>query len=419
MIKLLVIADDFTGGLDTGVKFAARGIRTRVVTDPGTDYAEAADGAEVLVVVAETRHMPAYQAYDAVYRVALKGKRLNVPHIYKKTDSGLRGNIGAELSAVMDACGEKQMAFLPSMPAMGRVTRNGMHYVDGLPVSESVFGRDPFEPVTESDVIRLLALQTPVKARSVSWDIIPEGGEGFLIVDAETDDDLRKAGEKLAKSNRLRIMAGCAGFAAFLPELLGLNMGEMPQLPKLDYGLFVMCGSVNPITRRQLDYAERNGFTRLHIQPEQKLEPAYFETDAGRKALEAWRGAEREKPWLILDANDDGKDNADTAAYAAKRGMSTEELRSRISSTLGVILPEMMNAGVARTMLITGGDTLLQCMDRMQVHQMEPILEVFRGVVLSRFDVMGQARFVITKSGGFGDETLLDDLKQVIEKQYQ
>ena len=183
MIKLLIIADDFTGGLDTGVQFAARGIRTRVVTDPETDYVAAADGAEVLVVVAETRHMPPFRAYDAVYRVALAGKRLNVPHIYKKTDSGLRGNIGAELSAVMDACGEKQMAFLPSMPAMGRVTRNGVHYIDGQPVSESVFGRDPFEPVTESDVIRLLALQTPVKARSVTWDMMPEGGEGFLIAD--------------------------------------------------------------------------------------------------------------------------------------------------------------------------------------------------------------------------------------------
>ena len=419
MIKLLIIADDFTGGLDTGVQFAARGIRTRVVTDPETDYVAAADGAEVLVVVAETRHMPPFRAYDAVYRVALAGKRLNVPHIYKKTDSGLRGNIGAELSAVMDACGEKQMAFLPSMPAMGRVTRNGVHYIDGQPVSESVFGRDPFEPVTESDVIRLLALQTPVKARSVTWNMMPEGGEGFLIVDAETDEDLRRAGRELAKTGRLRITAGCAGFASVLPELLGLTVGETPRVPKLDYGLFILCGSVNPITRRQLDHAEKNGFTRLHIEPEQKLEAGYFETDAGKAALAGWQNAERDIPWLILDANDAGKDNADTAAYAAKRGMTTEELRSGISSALGVILPEMMNTDTARTMLITGGDTLLQCMDRMKVHQMEPLLEIFRGVVLSRFEAMGQARFVITKSGGFGEETLLSDLKQLIEEQYQ
>ena len=34
MGKLLLIADDFTGALDTGVQFAARGAATSVVTDP-------------------------------------------------------------------------------------------------------------------------------------------------------------------------------------------------------------------------------------------------------------------------------------------------------------------------------------------------------------------------------------------------
>ena len=31
MVKLLILADDFTGALDTGVQFAACGIPTRVV----------------------------------------------------------------------------------------------------------------------------------------------------------------------------------------------------------------------------------------------------------------------------------------------------------------------------------------------------------------------------------------------------
>lgn len=418
MIRLLIIADDFTGGLDTGVQFAARGIRTRVVTDPDTDYAAAADGAEVLVVVAETRHMPARRAYEMVYQAALAGRRLGIPHVYKKTDSGLRGNIGAELNAVMDAYGEKRMAFLPSMPAMGRVTKGGVHYVDGEPVSRSVFGRDPFEPVTESDVVRLLALQTPVRARSAAWDALPEDGEGILIVDAETDEDLRRAGERLAAMDLLRVTAGCAGFASVLPGLLGLTAGEPPQVPRLDDGLFILCGSVNPITLRQLAYAQRSGFTRLHIAPEQKLEPGYFETAEGRRALDAWREALDACKWLILDANDACGDNADTAAYAARRGMSTEALRCSISSALGVILPEMLKARTARTMLITGGDTLLQCMEHMGVHHMEPLLEIFHGVVLSRFEAMGQARFVITKSGGFGEETLMGDLKRLIETQY-
>ena len=32
--KLLIVADDFTGGLDTGVQFARGGIATRIVINP-------------------------------------------------------------------------------------------------------------------------------------------------------------------------------------------------------------------------------------------------------------------------------------------------------------------------------------------------------------------------------------------------
>ena len=38
MILLLIIADDFTGALDTGVQFAARGVSTRVLVDPEVDF---------------------------------------------------------------------------------------------------------------------------------------------------------------------------------------------------------------------------------------------------------------------------------------------------------------------------------------------------------------------------------------------
>ena len=37
MVSLLIVADDFTGALDTGVQFAAHGASTRVVTDLDRD----------------------------------------------------------------------------------------------------------------------------------------------------------------------------------------------------------------------------------------------------------------------------------------------------------------------------------------------------------------------------------------------
>ncbi len=59
MFTLLILADDFTGALDTGVQISKTGARTVVLTDPHADLERFADETEVLVIDAETRHIPA------------------------------------------------------------------------------------------------------------------------------------------------------------------------------------------------------------------------------------------------------------------------------------------------------------------------------------------------------------------------
>ena len=416
MIKLLILADDFTGGLDTGVQFASRGIPTCVLTRTGEDYEIEAEDCEVLVVVAETRHLSAEEAYRTVYGVARKAIQQGIPHIYKKTDSALRGNIGAELTAVMEACGVSLLPFIPALPAMDRVTRGGIHYVDGVPVAESVFGRDPFEPVHESNVARLIALQSIMPVVSIKPDTLADS-LGIAVIDVETDVDMKRAAQALNSIEGWKVAAGCAGLASALPELLHLTCNGVPTLPKLDPGLFVLCGSVNPITQRQLSFGEQNGFVRVHIPPEQKINPEEFQTAVGQNTLAGWKEQMETAPWMILDANDTNPDNHETAVLAEDQGMAIEEVRARISESLGIIFKAMMESPAERTLLITGGDTLLQGMNRMNVFRMNPLTEVFPGVVLSRVKLGNRARYVITKSGGFGEETLLSDLKELISRQ--
>ena len=416
MIRLLVIADDFTGGLDTGVQFASRGIPTCVLTDLNADFSTAAGECEILVVVAETRHLPATDAYNAVYSAARKGAELSIGHIYKKTDSALRGNIGAELAAVYEACCADFLPFIPALPAMNRITRDGIQYIDGVPVAQSVFGRDPFEPVKESDVARLVSLQTRLPVGNAVPDRV-ERREGITVIDAARDEDLRQAADALSLIKNLRVSAGCAGFAAMLPELLGLASRGVPELPRLDPGLFVLCGSVNPITQKQLNHGEKSGFSRIHIAPETKLHPELFGTAEGQAVLSGWKEQMASHDWMILDANDTDPRNMETAVRAAEEGLSIEDVRQRISESLGIILSEITDSPAERTLLITGGDTLLESMNRMKVFRMMPLTEVYPGVVLSRVVLHGQPRLVLTKSGGFGHETLLSDLKKLITEQ--
>ena len=164
MLLLLILADDFTGALDTGVQFAACGIPTRVVVGEQVDLA--ASDAAVLVVDTETRHLPAAEAYAVIAKLTRDAMSAGVFSIYKKTDSALRGNIGAELSALLKTSGERQLPFLPAFPQIDRVTRDGVHYISGVPVTESPFGIDPFEPVRHARVTELIGEQTDVPAHS-------------------------------------------------------------------------------------------------------------------------------------------------------------------------------------------------------------------------------------------------------------
>lgn len=410
---LLIIADDFTGALDTGVQFAARGIKTRVVV--GADAALTHQNADVLVVDTETRHLPAAQAYAAVEGLVQRAKYAGFAYLYKKTDSALRGNVGAELAALLSASSSRQLAFLPAFPQMNRVTKNGVQYIDGVPVTESPFGVDPFEPVRHAAVTDLLAEQTDLPAASfpaLAADGSVPAEDGILVFDAATVDELRSTGHALLNNGGLRVLAGCAGFGAVLPELLGLGGADVT-CPALDPRLLVICGSVNAITLAQLDKAEQAGFTRLRLTPHQKLMPDYWRSADGRVTLDHIEETLAAHPYNIIETNDEGG-NEPTAAAADALGLTREEMRVRIASGVGQLVGALFASPAVGTLLLTGGDTLLQCMNSVGVHELEPICEMEHGVVLARFGCGGTTRYVITKSGGFGQADLLTALAKRI-----
>ncbi len=82
MLLLLILADDFTGALDTGVQSAAGGFPTRVVVGEQVDFA--ANDAAVLVVDTETRHLPAAEAYAVIAKLTREAMSAGVFSIYKR-----------------------------------------------------------------------------------------------------------------------------------------------------------------------------------------------------------------------------------------------------------------------------------------------------------------------------------------------
>ena len=333
MIKLLIIADDLTGALDTGVQFAKHGTRTLVTADAcsgagaGTcaSLGSALDAAsigiadiETLCIDTESRHMPAQEAYARVRALAEEAVTAGVPRIYKKTDSALRGNIGAELAALGDATGAPVM-FVPAYPKNGRTTRNGVQYVGGVPVAETSFARDPIDPVAASGVAEIIAMQSGIKTVCVpivqlskldigancaatiggacaggeacaGGGICESGGAcagggayassevcagGVYIFDSETDSDLDAVGRALQSAGRLAVLAGCAGFAEKLPGLLQLankEQGTQKSSAQLKSGsVLLVSGSVSDVAAAQLDRASLRGYRSFSLSPAQKL----------------------------------------------------------------------------------------------------------------------------------------------------
>ena len=131
---MLVIADDLTGAADCGVACAGHGLETIVVLgDSGGEVQ-----AEVLSIDGDTRRLPAKEAAAETVRLLRRHLHDEGSLLYKKLDSTMRGNVGAELAAALEVRRalardkDRIVAVLaPAFPATGRTTVNGRQLVDG------------------------------------------------------------------------------------------------------------------------------------------------------------------------------------------------------------------------------------------------------------------------------------------------
>jgi uncharacterized protein YgbK (DUF1537 family) len=411
MIKILILADDMTGAVDTGVKFAAYGAYVKVSTDRDYNFLKDSAREDVLVISTETRHIPFQEAYEIIYHIVKNAIEAGINYIYKKTDSALRGNIGSELAAVLEASGETVLPFLPAYPLMNRVTVNGIHSINGVPVHLSEFGKDPFEPVVSSYVSNIIHSQSEVPTETIPFtkddpfSCHEEIVKGIYIFDAETDEDMLQIANALYSRKKLTVMAGCAGFASILPKLLHLE-GNRKSVLKFKSRFLMVCGSVNKITGLQLDYAEGNGFLREHLSLDQKTNRDFFETKEGKASIERLIEICKNNSRLILDTGDAGAYEK-ASQYARQHNLSDDDVRVIITENMAYITEKVMAAVPDITLMITGGDTLTGFLKKISCKELIPICELEPGTVLSRFYKDDKEYQVISKSGGFGDKELI------------
>lgn len=404
MLKLLIIADDFTGALDTGVQFSKQGAKTLVTTDPKIDFASLGNDIEVLSVDTESRHITPGAAYERVFELAERAHSFGVSCIYKKTDSTLRGNIGAELEAISRACGETVM-FVPAYPKNNRTTKDGVQYVSGVPLGETLISKDPIDPVTLSSVTDIIALQSNMKAIYVP--LVCCGRAHFsepgciYVFDSETDEDLDLVGWALKQEGKLRVLAGCAGFAEKLPGLLALPKADFSVKPH-GGSVLLVSGSVNQVSLDQLDAAEAFGYKSIALTPLQKLGGGPEGDMARSKAAQNIINGLNSGGRIILRALGKSSEMADADKFAAEKCIDPKAIPTKVAGSMSAVVKEVMASGAVQNLAVFGGDTLLAVIDKLGGIGVIPHTEVAPGVVASTVLRDGSGFEVVTKAGGLG-----------------
>jgi D-threonate/D-erythronate kinase len=317
-------------------------------------------------------------------------------------DSALRGNVASELKALSDVF-EDVIPFIPAYPEQNRYSCEGILLIDSVPVNESVFGKDPYEPVTESHIPTLLLKEADLTTYMTKKYAIPPNEERILLMESYSDEEMVSQGNDLLMNGALNITVGCAGFAKALAHII-YKKRDTPEDDRF-LSLLIVCGSVNPVTKKQIVFAEMNGFERISLMIEQLWDKHYWDTVKGQENIN--RYLKNESPLMFETFGNVSEDQVKRLAD------QSHELRFRIAQSLGYLVKNLMSKGHKRTWLFTGGDTLFQSMRVLGITEVKPLKELFPGIVLGTIDFQDEKHYVITKSGGFGDEDLFVKLNEL------
>ncbi len=389
--KLLILADDLSGAADCAVAGVQAGLRSAVLL-----RADASPplNAEVLALDTDTRRAT---AVDAAARQAAAWHALARPatRLYKKVDSTLRGNVAAEIAALVPLAGLAIVA--PAFPAAGRTTRDGRQWLHGVAVEDTEVWRN--EGITgRADLRDLLARQGLQTAVLTLADVragaavlagrlaaLQADGVQAVVCDAQTDDDLAHIAEASVRLPHA-FGAGSAGLAPALIRAAGLgsaNAAVDGDAATANTGpVLTVVGSMSSVSHAQAVQLKTAAGARL------------LSVDLPVEALDT---PQADVTQTVIDALCEGRDVLVTLSQAT-RGHSADGLHfcRRLAALLAPALPH------AGGLIATGGETARAVLSTAGIDALQLSDEIEPGMPLLHARLAGRVLPVVTKAGGFG-----------------
>ena len=401
MPRVLILADDLSGAADCGIACVHAGLSAMVSLGNPRDTDAAAD---VLSLDAHTRVLTAEAAADRMRHLVLQYASDISTLLFKKIDSTLRGHLGTELAAVLEArrtvVPNVVAIMAPAFPSNGRTTVGGMHYVHGSPLHESdlwkkegMQGEARIAEMLQGSGLRvgLLDLATVRKSReklSVATTELAASND-VLVCDAETAADLAAIAEIAAELGDRAVWVGSAGLAQHLAKAARLTPAgevEPPMLPETSGSVLFVIGSASRTTKHQAAILLSSAAIHGIVVPPEVLLAGPTGSDWNAFTKELCDSVRHGEDVILLCGSDPEVAAADRPRLSDALGEMTSTLRGRVGAIVA-----------------SGGETARKVLDGWGVQTMDLHGELEKGVPISTAVVNGSRSLtVITKAGDFG-----------------
>ncbi|MDI1251243.1 MAG: four-carbon acid sugar kinase family protein [Lacunisphaera sp.] len=411
-----VIADDTTGANDIGVMFAKHGYLTQIATWL-EDETHIDSGADVIVIDTDSRLEPPEIAYRKVFAATKRLVASGCTPLYKKTCSVFRGNIGAELDAMLDASGGSFAMVSVAFPKNGRRTVQGIHTVNGKRLEASAFAHDPVHPTLESDLVKLLAAQTRRRVSLIDLATVQAGTaalraaifsrgaySNYCIFDASEQSDLTALA---AAAHDFPFMAGSSALAEELPKFWPPRK-PVKLLAEKDFSaphnVLIVSGSLTPQTKSQTAALAAAGVPTVTLDTRQMFAPASRPQEIVR-VIDEVLGYLRAGHDALVMADQSMATVAATKSLGAQRGLDPLATSKAVSTALAeVTLTVIETVGIKR-LIVAGGDTSSAVCRQLGILGNYILEEISPGVPSGL--AIGREMLLVLKSGSFGADDFL------------
>jgi D-threonate/D-erythronate kinase len=383
MTELVVVADDLTGAADCAVPFVPE-LTATVVLDVDADWPRSG----VVSVDTDTRYADAAVAAERVHAAVLRAETLDAV-VFKKIDSGLRGNVAAEVAAAWRGLARRatsrQPAAIvsPAFPVIGRTVVNGRLHTRGDAVgwtkpalTELFLTSGQSAVVVPLDVVR--------GASNLAQTITAMRGSGveIFLLDAQTDADLDRIAGTIAELEKPTLAVGSGGMARALARRRSTRVPSTTSAGNVgtvaEKSMLFVIGSYSAMASAQRSMLVTSGAIEIKIETREDLTALATRI---RNALRVGNVVLTPMPGRPLNSS---------------HAMAVAEMLARAT---------VMVLDSVQTVVATGGETARAILLAHGTRVLEVSRELEPGVVAMRADD-GKLNLVV-KAGSFGDPATL------------